>query len=490
RLTRTYLYGWYRGAKSPLEAAAEDTLMSRWRLQGIGISRSVDQFVNKLLPERTTYLITNFYNNEQKLDHRVTLAVELAKSLGGLELNKENALAAKILLIHRNAHVRRITLQSLKGKLRPGGNLYEYITRAMVPDTSRSPAVWLQALGTIAREDPAVARKYDKRIDRIVENNIYLLPQALDVYRSILPADQYLDKIESIVARKDTAAVMYAVESLHDFWMELNKQQRSEKIINRLRKLTFAALDMHDRGISYMARPLLEDETLFTKEDFPRINRTLSRFHLPDDIEVFQQFGKLYKERFEQQARATIDSLASLNYPPLNRSLAEAGWEVSVSKQLTDFRVPDWERLWELGTDPHWVLRTVKGTIAIEMDPLRAPATVSAIDSLSRAGSSDGAPFHRVVPNFVIQGGDIERQDGFGGPAVVLPTEASELGLTRGAAGIASAGTDTEGSQYFMMLQWAPHLNGNYTRFGKVVEGMKVIERIEIGDKVLSTGWY
>src|SRR5699024_7241524 len=396
QLTRTYLYGWYRGAKTPLEAAARDTLMSRWRLQGIGISWPVDQFINKLLPDRTTYLITNFYNNEQKLDQRVTLAVELAKSLGGLELNKENALAAKILLIHRNAHVRRITLQSLKGKLKPGGNLYEYITRAMVADTMRSPCVWLQTLETIAGEDPALARKYDKDIDRIVKNNIYLLPQALDVYRSILSTDQYLDKTESIVASKDTAAVMYAVESLDEFWTALDKQQRSKEVVDRLRKLTFAALELQDRGVAYMARLLLEEEGLFTRKDFPRINRMLAGFQLPGDIEVFQQFGKLYKERFEQQGQPVIDSLASLNYPPLNRSLAEAGWAVSVSEQPPEFRMPDWERLWELGTEPHWVLRTEKRTIAIEMDPLRAPATVSAIDSLSRAGAYEGVPFHRV----------------------------------------------------------------------------------------------
>ena len=72
----------------------------------------------------------------------------------------------------------------------------------------------------------------------------------------------------------------------------------------------------------------------------------------------------------------------------------------------------------------------------------------------------------------------------------VLPTEASELGYTRGSAGIASAGNDTEGSQYFMMHQWSPHLNGNYTRFGRVVEGMDVVDRIEKGDLVHSTTWY
>src|SRR5699024_11657553 len=57
-----------------------------------------------------------------------------------------------------------------------------------------------------------------------------------------------------------------------------------------------------------------------------------------------------------------------------------------------------WERMRELGSNPHWLLRTEKVNITIEMDPLRAPATVSAIDSLSRAGAYEGVPFHRVVP--------------------------------------------------------------------------------------------
>jgi cyclophilin family peptidyl-prolyl cis-trans isomerase len=112
------------------------------------------------------------------------------------------------------------------------------------------------------------------------------------------------------------------------------------------------------------------------------------------------------------------------------------------------------------------------------------------IDSLNRAEHYDGVPFHRVIPNFVIQGGDIERRDGFGGPDFVIPTEASEQEFVRGAVGIASAGPDTEGSQYFMMHQWKPHLNGNYTRFGKVTDGMDVVDRIVKGDKVLSTTWY
>ena len=94
-----------------------------------------------------------------------------------------------------------------------------------------------------------------------------------------------------------------------------------------------------------------------------------------------------------------------------------------------------------------------------------------------------------MIPNFVIQGGDIERKDGFGGPDFTLPTEASSLEFHRGAAGIASAGTDTEGSQYFFMHQWKPHLNAGYTRFGEVFGGIDVVDRILPGDRVVAVYW-
>ncbi|NBC05449.1 MAG: peptidylprolyl isomerase [Bacteroidetes bacterium] len=143
-----------------------------------------------------------------------------------------------------------------------------------------------------------------------------------------------------------------------------------------------------------------------------------------------------------------------------------------------------------MGTNPFWVLETEKGTIEIQLDPLAAPFTVSSIDSLTRAGAYDDVSFHRVVRNFVIQGGDIDRKDGYGGPDYRIPTEPSFKSFERGMVGIASAGTDTEGSQFFVMLNWSPHLDGNYTIFGKVTKGMDVADQIQIGDRVIEAGIY
>jgi peptidylprolyl isomerase len=89
------------------------------------------------------------------------------------------------------------------------------------------------------------------------------------------------------------------------------------------------------------------------------------------------------------------------------------------------------------------------------------------------------------VPNFVIQGGDVERGDGWGGPGFAIRSELTRIPFDRGAVGMASAGKDTEGSQYFVTHSMQPHLDGRYTAFGRVVSGMNVVDAIQVGDSVV-----
>jgi cyclophilin family peptidyl-prolyl cis-trans isomerase len=491
QITRAYLYGWYRNPANELTSVARDTLYTRWQVFGTGTSSEVDQFVNRILKERTTHTMTIFYNGEQWLDDEIQLSYELAQSLDELDLNNDHSLAAKILLTTANPHVQVRTLQSITGKIEEGDALFNYISREMITDGTLTDVIWLQAIETIVQVDTAVVSDHQDRLNRIQEENAYLLPEVLAVYEDAETIDQYLRRIENIVNDQNPQTTMYALQTVNAYWEMMPEEERTDERVKNIREITFQALSLRDRGVAFMAQPLLQKSDIFNSDDFERINNSLTAFTLPDDIEVYQSFGSLYMDRFENQAEPVIDSLASLGYAPLNRSLADAGWDVDMPEESsTDFRTPDWNRLWELGRNPVWTIRTEKGDIEVELNTLSAPATVSAIDSLSRAGAYDGVPFHRVVPNFVIQGGDIERKDGFGGPEFVIPTEGSEQEFLRGAIGIASAGTDTEGSQYFIMHQWKPHLNGNYTRFGKVISGMDVVDRITVGDKVLSTTWY
>ena len=102
---------------------------------------------------------------------------------------------------------------------------------------------------------------------------------------------------------------------------------------------------------------------------------------------------------------------------------------------------------------------------------------------LARRGFFNGLAFHRVVPNFVIQGGD-PRGDGNGGPLYQIRCEINDVPYERGAVGMALSGKDTGGSQWFVTHAPQPHLDGGYTVFGRVTQGMPVVDRIARGDRI------
>jgi cyclophilin family peptidyl-prolyl cis-trans isomerase len=130
------------------------------------------------------------------------------------------------------------------------------------------------------------------------------------------------------------------------------------------------------------------------------------------------------------------------------------------------------------------VLETERGAIVIELEREWAPTHAAALSSLARAGFYDGLTFHRVVPNFVVQGGD-STGTGWGSAGFTLRDEVSPVAFDRGVVGIAKAGKDTGSCQMFFMLAPAPHLNGRYTVVGRIVEGLEVADALEVGDRIL-----
>jgi cyclophilin family peptidyl-prolyl cis-trans isomerase/HEAT repeat protein len=128
-------------------------------------------------------------------------------------------------------------------------------------------------------------------------------------------------------------------------------------------------------------------------------------------------------------------------------------------------------------------IHTSKGQIIIELFPQDAPITADSFITLALKDFFRGVPFHRVVPNFVIQGGD-PRGDGEGGAGYQIRCEINTIPYTRGAVGMALSGKDTGGSQFFITHAPQPHLDGGYTVFGQVVEGMDVVDRITRRDAI------
>lgn len=127
---------------------------------------------------------------------------------------------------------------------------------------------------------------------------------------------------------------------------------------------------------------------------------------------------------------------------------------------------------------------TSKGHFVMELFPEVAPWNVATLTALAHKGFYAGTLWHRVVPDFVVQGGD-PTGSGWGGPGFVVPAEPSGLHYERGTVGIADAGKDTGGSQFFVAHSRAPHLDGRYTIVGRVTEGMEVVDALLVGDTLL-----
>jgi cyclophilin family peptidyl-prolyl cis-trans isomerase len=132
---------------------------------------------------------------------------------------------------------------------------------------------------------------------------------------------------------------------------------------------------------------------------------------------------------------------------------------------------------------PHVFLDTDKGTVEIELAVVDAPRTCANFLALARRGALSGLAMHRVVANFVVQGGD-PRGDGEGGPGYAIRDELNMQPYLRGTVGMALDGADTGGSQYFITHSPQPHLDAKYTAFGRVVAGMDVIDRLQQWDLV------
>jgi peptidyl-prolyl cis-trans isomerase B (cyclophilin B) len=128
-------------------------------------------------------------------------------------------------------------------------------------------------------------------------------------------------------------------------------------------------------------------------------------------------------------------------------------------------------------------VETDRGDIELELYPEHAPKTVNNFVFLAGEGFYDGVVFHRVIANFVVQGGD-PTGTGTGGPGYRFEDEVrgNPLKHETGVISMANAGPNTNGSQFFITHSPQPHLNGRHTVFGKVVEGMDVVNAIRQGD--------
>jgi len=152
--------------------------------------------------------------------------------------------------------------------------------------------------------------------------------------------------------------------------------------------------------------------------------------------------------------------------------------------QAANFKSLDWTKMNEITDKTKAIVKTTRGIFTITFYPIESPESVQNFISLAESDFYDDMFFHRVVPNFVVQTGS-PRGDNYGGADYVIHSELGPRSYDEaGYVGMASAGPNTESTQWFVTHSPTPHLNGRYTIFGKVTEGLDVIHNIQVGDKI------
>ena len=259
------------------------------------------------------------------------------------------------------------------------------------------------------------------------------------------------------------------------------------------------ALSRNDMGITTLVANLFADTAVF---------RNIKNTGLADRSvdEFISAFANLSHDGDRDAKRAILQALGTMNnvraVPFLEKELldsdrsiaadAAASLRTLTGKDYTD-RLPrlmipnrtdeDWNLLERINPHQHVRIETNRGDFILELMKEQAPFTVLNFVKLVKKEFYNGLYFHRVIPDFVVQGGD-PRGDGWGGPEYTMRTEISTANYERGSCGMASAGKDTEGSQFFITHIATPHLDGRYTIFAKVTEGMEAVNRLQIGDTI------
>ena len=269
------------------------------------------------------------------------------------------------------------------------------------------------------------------------------------------------DQADSPVTRTAAAEALAAISDREDFDAFFRGSAR--RVRYELSQYFQAMITGREVGPAYHAATALATRPEAYAVYYPErawLDAALTGFELPREIETY---------RVVQAARAALNG----EEPPENAG-GDAG-----AKPI------NWGRLGTEGKRDV-LLRVPGGRIVLQLWPEVAPATVSSFLELVDEGYYDGKAFHRVVPNFVAQGGG-PRGDGFGGEDFVIRTETPELHWDRaGLIGMASAGKDTEGVQFFFTHGPTPHLDGNYTIFGAITEGQDVLDRVVPGTPIES----
>ena len=310
-----------------------------------------------------------------------------------------------------------------------------------------SPATRPSLIETIEKRYPAVPTVYEKGflLEALSED-----PAAFDFVRT-----------EAFAAGQSPVVAGYALAALLTMRRAADFPPARQADFVAAMRQGLAGGDVAQLGTASEA---ITDTKLYPEvqpADLAALRQAQGKLQLPREIEAWQGIQQAL-DKLEKAPKPTPSPLATAQQHPIDWTVVQG---VPLGQQVR--------------------LRTSKGIILLELKPNEAPGAVASFVTLIKEHFYDKLYFHRVVPNFVAQGGD-PRGDGNGSAPYNLRSEFGDIRYEEGSVGLASAGKDTESCQFFITHTPTPHLDGHYPIFAQVVGGMDVVHKLEIGDQILS----
>ena len=469
------------------------------------------------LPEVPAEILKSGWLNDEHADWRIKVAI--LNSTGNISDPKDNIDAAFLDAILQSAinetndNVSITALQIIgrlfydkKGSDEQLKKIKDMLESIITPDKAYGWQIKAEAIKTLAKifKDEyksslfalySAADNYDIK-DEIIRS-FQFMDSAL-VYKEIrdsISADVqrynviHPNKDGSMIGSEDLAKIYRAfVETLSSLAPKVDEENK-----NNIRLMLTEFTSSRNTAIVDVCLTALQDSifSAYNKETAQILLFDFPEMKAPKDMDAMILYIQAMGNMKVTEAAELLKKNLSSEYYDIAKESADALKKITgkdfiaqikTLKYRTDF---DWDFMANFEDFKTATVNTTAGKIKILLLYKDAPFTSMNFVKLAMKHYFDNIPFHRVVPNFVIQGGD-PQGTGYGGPGYSIRSEFTPMKFETGMVGMASSGKDTEGSQFFITHSPQYHLDGKYTIFGKVIEGMESVDKIQIGDKINS----
>ncbi len=385
-------------------------------------------------------------------------------AVAALIASGENVSAYKFLAKDKSYHVRTAFASGLNGnKSEEDGKL---LTQTLIWD--KSPTVRAETAKAIVRSDPA-------RLEEFINDAHWLVREAAVQGSEVLTPDKREKFLERALFDKDRAVKGTALEAMGTLptataFALVTKNLESPELI--LRGTAIAALkERKEPQIPELA--------------WKTYANSLDRRWVEMRQDIVEILGKTSNDTTTGYLKKIVQGdpdpsvSGKARRALVNRGVSSLPESLEATLTMSPFRQLTFKK------NPKVEFQTEKGSFTVECYPLSAPIHVADFIGNVRKGFYNGLTWHRVVPNFVVQGGDPDGT-GWGDAGYALRAEISTLGYQKGTLGMPrSQGFDTGGSQLFFSHIPTLHLDGQYTVFGRITKGLDVLDRLERGDKII-----